>query len=88
MPELGEQRDPADDSSACSLCGVYIGLGSGEYCGPCARENGSKPPMERCMGCGQDVPQEQMEPVDVSPDDEYYPDVRYLCPDCSGGDSA
>jgi len=80
-----DQRDPTDDPAACSKCGVHIGAFGGEYCDPCAREIGAKPPMERCMNCGQLAPQEQMEDIDVSPDDEYYPDMRYLCWDCAGG---
>jgi len=83
-----EQRDPTEDPSACSKCGVHIGTFSGEYCDACAREIGAKPPMQRCLGCGQDAPQEQMKTIDVSPEDEYYPDIRYLCPGCSGGESA
>lgn len=83
-----EHRDPTDDPRACSRCGVHIGLLGDDYCDPCAREIGAKPPMERCMGCGQDVPQEQMESVDISPPDEYYPTIRYFCRGCSGGESA
>jgi hypothetical protein len=79
-----ERRDPTDDPRACSRCGVHIGLIGGEYCDPCAREVGTKPPIRRCMGCGQDAPQEQMDTIDVSPDDEYYPNIKYLCPKCSG----
>jgi hypothetical protein len=79
-----DRRDPTDDPAACSLCGVHIGTFDGEYCDPCAREYGAKPPMRRCMGCGRDAPQEQMEAIDVSPPDEYYPDIQYLCGDCSG----
>lgn len=81
-----DRRDPADEPTACSKCGVHIGMWDGEYCDPCAREIGQKPPMKRCMGCGRDAPQEMMESVDVSPEDEYYPDIRYLCRDCSGGE--
>jgi len=39
------RRDPTEDPTACSMCGVHIGL----------------------FG------------------DEYYPTIRYLCRDCSGG---
>lgn len=78
------QRDPADDPRACSRCGVYIGFFGDEYCAPCARELGTKPPMEQCLECGQRAPQEEMDSIDVSASDEYYPQIRYLCPDCSG----
>lgn len=86
MTDATEQRDPTEDPRACSRCGVHIGLRSGDYCDPCAREIGAKPPMRRCMGCGRDAPQEEMESIDVSAPDEYYPDIEYLCRDCSGGD--
>jgi hypothetical protein len=75
------------DPRACSRCGVHIGLLGDEYCNPCAREIGAKPPLERCLGCGCNAPQEQMKTVDVSASDDYYPEIRYLCPDCSGGDA-
>lgn len=76
----------ADDPHACSICGVYIGSFPGnEYCDPCAREIGEKPPLISCMGCGGRSPQDQMKPVDISSEDEYYPDIRYLCWSCSGG---
>jgi len=82
-----ERPDPTDDPHACSRCGVYLGsFPDGEYCDGCAREIGAKPPMQRCMGCGRDAPQEQMETIDVSPPNEYYPEIEYLCPSCSGGD--
>jgi hypothetical protein len=82
-----ERPDPAEDPRACSVCGVYIGAFGDEYCDGCAREIGAKPPLERCLGCGQRAPKEQMGSVDISPDDEYYPTIRYLCPGCSGGAS-
>jgi hypothetical protein len=83
-----ERPDPAEDPRACSRCGVHIGLLGDEYCDPCAREVGAKPPMERCMHCGRDAPQERMEAVDISAPDEYYPEIRYFCRDCSGGEQA
>jgi hypothetical protein len=39
------------------------------------------------MGCDRRAPQDQMESIDVSPEDEYYPEIRYLCRGCSGGDA-
>lgn len=80
-----ERRDPADDPRACSMCGVHIGAFGDDYCEPCARDIGTKPPMERCMHCGEDVPREQAESIDISADEEYYPEIRYFCPSCSGG---
>jgi len=77
-----ERRDPAEDPRACSICGVYVGAFGGEYCDGCAREVGAKPPLQRCVGCGRDFPQERMDAFDVSAEDEYYPDLRYICPGC------
>jgi len=82
-----EQRDPTEDPAACSICGVHIGAFGSDYCDGCAREIGEKPPLERCMHCGQRAPRNHMESVDISPEDEYYPEIRYFCPDCSGGES-
>jgi len=81
-----ERRDPAEDPRACSQCGVHIGFRGGEYCDPCAQDIGAKPPIQRCIHCGQRAPQELMKAIDVSTDDEYYPKIRYLCRDCSVGD--
>lgn len=70
------------------MCGVHIGLLGDEYCDACAREAGAKPPIERCLHCGQDAPREEMETVDLSGPDEYYPKIEYLCRGCSGGEPA
>jgi len=88
MPEGDTERpDPTEDPRACSRCGVHIGGFSGdEYCDGCARELGVKPPMVRCMACGRRAPEDHMEGIDVSPPDEYYPEIEYLCQSCSGGD--
>lgn len=80
-----DRPDPEDDPFACSICGCYIGQFSGDYCDGCARDIGVKPPLRRCIECGQRGPEEQMEPVDVSPPDDYYPTFEYLCGACSGG---
>lgn len=80
------QEDPTEDPRACSLCGVHIGFGSDEYCDGCAREIGVKPPHRRCVQCGQRGPEDDMEAIDVSGPDEYYPKFEYLCRSCSGGD--
>lgn len=89
MPEPGsDRRDPAEDPQACSVCGVHIGFGGDEYCDGCARDIGAKPPLERCLHCRTLSPPAQMEPIDVSPPDEYYPTIRYLCRGCSGGERA
>lgn len=83
--------DPEDDPFACSLCGCAIGeikrIKGEEYCDTCAREIGAKPPLERCMHCGTRAPAERMNPVDISTDDEYYPEIRYFCRGCSDGGS-
>lgn len=87
-PADGRRADPADDSRACSLCGVHIGIFGDEYCDGCARELGAKPPLQRCEHCGTTAPEPHMESFDVSTESEYYPDIRYLCPSCQGGDGA
>jgi hypothetical protein len=81
-----KQWDIREDPAACSKCGVHIGAFGGEYCDPCSREIGANPPIRRCMSCGRDAPEEQMDTVDVSPEHEYYPDIRHLCRGCSGGE--
>lgn len=83
-----DRPDPSEDPRACSKCGVHIGFLGGEYCDGCAREIGAKPPLRRCLNCGQRAPQEQMESVDISTEDEYYPTIRYFCRGCPGGESA
>lgn len=82
------EADPADDPAACSLCGVHIGAFGDEYCDGCARDVGVKPPLRRCLHCGQRAPEAEMDAIDVSAPDEYYPQVRYLCPGCAGEGSA
>lgn len=79
---MHDQRDPTDDPKACSRCGVYTGLPD-EYCDPCAREIGTKPPIRQCSSCGRRAPEEDMTSIDVSPPDEYYPTFEYLCRSCS-----
>jgi hypothetical protein len=81
-----DRPDLQEDPSACSKCGVHIGFGGDEYCDGCARDIGAKPPLRRCVHCGQRGPEEQMNTIDISTDDEYYPEIRYLCRGCAGGD--
>ena len=79
-----DPAEPTEDPRACSRCGVYIGdLTDDNYCDPCAREYGTKPPMRPCTRCGETFPEEQMRSIDVSPPDEYYPTFEYLCQGCS-----
>lgn len=85
-PEGGEQQpDRTGEPHTCSVCGVYIGF-DGQYCDDCSRGK-AKPPNRICIECGQRGPQEQMEAIDVSPESDYYPDIKYLCRSCSDGDS-
>lgn len=46
---------------------------------------GPEPEMRACFGCGSYEVKERMSTIDISRDDEYYPKIRYLCWDCSGG---
>lgn len=82
--------DPEDDPFSCSRCGHPLGLTTkiegGEYCESCQREHDMNPDMVTCTGCGRYASAERMEPVDVTPPDEYYPKVEYVCWDCSGGE--
>ena len=81
-----DRPDPTEHPESCSKCGVHIGSFGGDYCDPCAREIRAKPPMQRCRSCGKHVPRDRMDDaIDVSPDDEYYPTIRYLCRGCAGG---
>jgi hypothetical protein len=84
--EPADRRDPAEDPRACSKCGVHIGFGGDDYCDGCAREIGAKPPLVRCEHCGTRGPEEQMNAVDISTDEEYYPKFVHFCRSCSGGD--
>jgi hypothetical protein len=90
--EIGESGsgtahpDPQEDPTRCSKCGTYIGMWSDDYCDGCAREIGIKEPIVRCVGCGQEGPADRMDTIDVSPEDDYYPEIEYLCPSCSGGE--
>jgi hypothetical protein len=77
-----DQRDPADDPAACSKCGTHIGAFGGEYCDGCAREIGAKPPLRRCIECGDRYPEDRMKALDVSLPDEYYPEFEYICQGC------
>lgn len=89
VAEVVDRPTPEDDPFACSLCGCYLGtakrISGDDYCDACAREIGAKPPLRRCEECGQRGPEEQMAAVDISADDEYYPEFVYLCRSCSGG---
>jgi hypothetical protein len=81
-----DRTDAEADPAACSLCGTHIGAFGGEYCDPCARDIGAKEPLRTCLECGQRGPGEQMTSIDVSPPDEYYPEIKYLCRSCAEGD--
>lgn len=90
--QQADRPNPEEDPFACSLCGCALGtakrISGEEYCDACQREHGMKPPMRRCLGCGQHAPEELMDTIDVSSEDEYYPEIRYLCASCSGGEPA
>ena len=80
-----QRRDPADDPRACSLCGVHIGAFGGEYCDGCALDIGAKPSLRRCENCGTRGPENRMTAVDISTEDDYYPEIIYFCRGCADG---
>lgn len=44
------------------------------------------PPMTQtvtCFVCGGTIPAEDASGMDISADDEYYPDMRAVCPGCA-----
>jgi hypothetical protein len=45
----------------------------------------SREEIARCEGCYSRYYKQQMESVDISLEDEYYPKFIYLCSDCSEG---
>ena len=55
-----------------------------QTCPHCDEPVGSR--ATYCMHCGRDGPRDQMEEVDISTPDEYYPEIRYLCGSCSKSD--
>lgn len=83
-----DRPDPEDDPFACSICGCYLSelqrVRGDDHCESCKREHDPTHVIHNCLGCGREALQEQMEAIDISPPDEYYPEVRYLCRDCDG----
>lgn len=84
-----ERPDPEDDPFVCSRCGVFLGCGpqGSEYCDSCRREFDREHCWASCHGCGREASTEHMEAIDISPADEYYPEIVHVCRDCQGGDS-
>lgn len=78
-----QSRDynPANDPFACSICGCAIGeakrIRGDEYCDGCKHDTEE---YVRCETCGDRVPQPRATGVDVSLEDEYYPEFIYFCP--------
>lgn len=75
-----DRPDPEDDPFACSKCGGYLGeleRMNGSYCESCKVET---EPHVVCEECGDRLPQSRASNLDVSPDDEYYPEFIYFCP--------
>ena len=85
-----ERPDPEDDPFACSLCGEYLcsakRVSGEEYCDSCQRELGATSPLRRCLNCGREAAEKHMNTIDISPEDEHYPEMRHLCRDCSSDD--
>jgi len=40
-----------------------------------------------CHGCGDAIDPEDARGIDVSGPDEYYPEMKPLCPSCNGGEN-
>lgn len=83
-----KRPDPEDDPFACDICGHYLSelkRLKGELCDSCQREYEPSPSMATCVGCGRYASTEHMEAIDVSPPDDYYPKVEYVCRDCQEG---
>jgi len=76
------QPDPDDDPFACSLCGCYLGeltrVQGNDYCDACQHDTKE---YVVCDTCGDRLPQSRATSVDVSPPDEYYPELIYYCPE-------
>lgn len=39
----------------------------------------TEPEMCDCWVCGEDHPKSEMDTIDVSGEEQYYPEIRYLC---------
>lgn len=96
-PECGEPMDvgavaPIGEAitwQECDDCGIGWGPFTGyvdtdEETGDAELVTDGGEQTVVCYGCGAYVQRRQTEDIDVSPPDEYYPDMRALCPDCSG----
>jgi ribosomal protein S27E len=76
MSEYGRERP---DPNACRDCGRDLRIRS--HASDCPRL------VVRCEHCGQRVPQGQTSQVDISLEDEYYPEFIHLCGGCSDSSS-
>lgn len=76
-----ERPAPEDDPFVCSMCGVAIGelkrVRGDEHCDSCQHDTEE---YVRCETCGDRVPRPRATGVDVSPEDEYYPEFIHFCP--------
>lgn len=83
-----EARDPENDPFACSLCGEFLGetkrVRGDDYCDACKREHADQHALRACTACGREAPPNLMESFDASREDDYYPDIKYVCADCAG----
>lgn len=69
-----------NDPDTCGDCGRDLRVRSHAH--DCPRREVT------CEGCGGYVPQRVTTVIDLSPPDEYYPEIRHLCPNCDGSDDA
>lgn len=43
----------------------------------------TEPEQRACFVCGAYHAPNRMETIDISGEDDYYPETRYVCPDCT-----
>lgn len=85
--------EPEDDSLACSRCGIYLGAAKRvegeEYCDACIYELNGGRGWVHCYLCGEGIPAEHANSIDVTEPGDYYPKIRPVCPSHdTGGDGA
>lgn len=90
-PRDSERSDPADDPLACSRCGTYLSdakrVRGDDYCDACQYELNGGRGWVHCHLCGEMLPFEHADSIDISEPEDYYPETRPVCPSHdTGGD--